>query len=647
MKILILIPLLLMSLSATADENGKPVITPAKCTSKFTSIGHVCKLLEAFGGKCVVTADACQNISQEVFAGTSIDLSGSNDQRSWNGMGGLGNQYSAAAVCLMRSLADRPQRRVETVAPATMVFGDVSAEQRVGFLSFDHKTGIYEGYHSLRACAPAVGCLDAYTQRFKLTPVRMNQQGSGNQAGQMAITSSFGTDVWAEGLDQGVQSAFPGISIPTPIGDVVATPQFHFRRTTGFVLAPYASGMRSSFADPALGISKNATFDIYGRNPGVNATVQLLPHDQGVMSPKGWISQAALGSRDANPQSKVWVPEQGQYPKRPDLNLSAARSAVEKTPNATMGASIRVAYSPLGLIPEPLRRIGCSGIVKLCFDQLEVFAEPKITNTFSSQLSFFQNEQSKWNGEERDMGLSRPVPDLRPPNLDQVRQIQVLAASSVASRFALEAGLDFVIRLEINTVFSKIKKILVNVHPRTTIKEVVKKGHSAQAKATARSQASLQLANKKVFQSYVPFSGKDLSAGTADGGQLDIRSCFGRETPAGSMPAEPTYTPGDVSVLVEQIEYLCNICVAWDEVPFKDDRGRDQVFPGHVQSMNPASQDHLPASSRWKCRYEVQNGCHDMCKMDDQGRLYVTRTAVDMLASGEAQGMSPSCGRGR
>lgn len=656
MKVMVFAMMLMCALTAAADENGKLQIAPIACQgSVFSSIQKICSLVDGLGGAgCKITADNCATASQEVFTGSTIELASPTNIKPWNGMGGLGPHYTAASVCLMRDIAEQPEKKIKTSAKANTMLGSVTAEQEIGFLSFDKNTGTFEGYHRLKACGPAVGCLDAYTQKFKLTPVKTAKKGAGKTVGAYEIYESQGIDMWADGLIQGISVALPGIQVPTPIGDIEAKPEFSFGRATGFVVSPFDGNSKSSLPDAGLAISANKMQDVYGRTPGTDA-MTVAPFDslgdnRWKSSPKGWISQIALGSRNPNPKVGVWAQPAGvEYPARPDADIKVARSKAEKTPNAYLGASIKATYSPINLIPQPIRDIGCSGIVKLCIDQLEVFAKPMIDVGYASQFQFFHDEQSKWNG--KLTGGTTGFPDLRPQNLDQAKFFSAGAWSSTAARFALEAGLDFVIRLEINTFFTKIKKDLVNIHPRTTIAEKVDAGDSNDNGTSklmmARTQASQLMTDKKYFQTYKTVTGADLASGTTDGGAGHIKACFAKETSPGAMPPEPTYTPGNTSVLVEQIEYPCNVCVGWEATPYKDDDGKDLVVPGYMATLFPASQAAKPVGSQWKCKYTFQSGCYDMCKMDKDGKLTVTDTALEMLAAGKAKDMPATCARGR
>lgn len=648
----LLLAISLFAVTATADELGNVIGKKENCQgSVFSSIQKVCQLVDQLGASCTITADTCLSARQEVFTGNMIELAGPGNIKAWNGFGGMGAHYSLATNCLMRDLVDLPEKKFTTTANASTFLGKVSSVQEVGFLSFNKSSAEFEGYHRLQACGPVVGCLDAYTQKFKLTPVKSNKAGLGLKAGQYEIREAHGLDLWAEGQAQGISVKLPGVNVPTPAGPFVVQPEFRFGRATGFNLSPYDGNKKSSLVAVGLKETSNRTLDVYGRTPGTNAST-LGPIDTKAgggweYNAKGWISQIALGSRDADPKNPVWKQPVGvEYPLRPDFDLSKARSVIEKTPNAYLGASIEAKYSLKNLIPSSLLNMGCSGFVKICLEDASVFVKPTIDIGFISQLNFFENEQISWNRSTVGSG-EFPVPNLQPQNMDQAKSASVFAAASAAARFALDAGLDIAIRLIINGFFTKIDKYIVNIHPRTTILEKIDKGYSPVKTATASSQASRIMSEKKYFQQYVTFKGTN-EAGIpgVDGGAKHIQACMAKPTETAPMPPEPTYTPGDPEKLVEVIQYPCNICVGWDDIKYTDNSGKPQVEKGQVGTVLPASQAGFPTEAQWKCKYAFQSGCYDMCTMDTAGNLTVTRTALQMLKAGEAKDMPNTCSRG-
>lgn len=637
---------------ALADINGNPVVKTEACKdSVFSSIQKICQLVDSLGASCKITADQCVSASQEMYTGSAIELATPTNHKAWNGFGGMGAPYSLATVCLMRDLADQPDKKISLQATASTLLGDISAKQEIGFLSFDKKTKVFEGYHRLKACGPVVGCLDAYTQKFKLTPVMVNTTGTGKKAGLYEIKESHALDFWADGLGQGILVNLPGVMVPTPVGPLSVEPQFRFGRVTGFVLAPYNGNKKTSFADPLLGESANRTIDVYGRNPGTDASTQSPIDIVGgdavwKYSAKGWLSQVALGSRDANPKNAVWKQPAGvEYPKRGDMDMTLARSDAEKTPNAYLGASIKVEYSLKNLIPPAILNFGCSGFVKICLIDASVFAKPTIDVAYMSQLNILQNEQISWNKKVDSNGIT-PIPNLFPENMDQSKSASIFAAASTAARFALDAGLDFSVKLIINGLFTKIDKFIVNIHPRTTIAEKIDKGYSDKKIFGARSQAKKILADKKFFQQYVTVTGVNHATKPGDGGVAHIQQCLAKPSEQAPMPPEPTYTPGNPQALVDKIEYPCNICIGWEDIHYVDDSKLPKVEKGQVGTILPAPQTGFAAKDRWTCKLAMQSGCYDMCKMDASGKLSVTRTAIQMLASGEMTDLPPTCKRG-
>jgi hypothetical protein len=434
---------------------------------------------------------------------------------------------------------------------------------------------------------------------------------------------------------------------------VSVEPQFRFGRATGFVLAPFDGNLKSSFPDSFLGLTSNHMYDVYGRKPGTIAT-SLSPIDGGGPSstwsyqPKGWISQLGLGSRDANPDNPVWKAPPGlEFPVRPDLDQTKARSAAEKIPNAYLGASLKATYSIDNLIPQAIKDFGCGGIVSVCIDLADVFVEPSVDVGFTSQLSFFQSEQSKWNGTVLP-NTTVPVADLRPQNLDQAKSLEIRANSAAAAKFSLNAGLDLKISLSINTFFTKINQTLVDLEPRTTIASTTSAGYSANGKsATAKSYASQILSSKKFFQEYTLLNGSNVASGSSDGGLNHIKACLAKPSETAPPPSAPTYTPGNTKLLLDEVLYPCNICVGWAEVDYVDNAGKPQKVPAFLQSLFPASQALKPVADRWACKDLYEAGCYDQCSMNKQGKLTVVETAVEAVAKGETKKMPLTCARGQ
>jgi hypothetical protein len=639
-----------LSVFAIADENGNVIIKPGSCGgSVFSSIMKVCELVDKLGASCKITSDTCVSGQQEVFTGNLIEFAGPGNVKPWNGMGGMGGHYMAATACLMRDLHDLPEQKFSKTATASTFLGDVHVVQDVGFLSFSKETGTFEGYHRLKACGPVVGCLDAYTQKFKMTPVKSIKKGSGLKAGAYEIQEAYALDFWADGLAQGIQVNLPNINVPTPVGPIAVQPEFRFGRATGFLVGPYEGNVKSSFPDKGLGLKANQTVDVYGRNPGSVATARSpidsnSPEPGWTYRPKGWISQIAIGSRDADPKKAVWTPAPGvEYPVRPDSDITQARSKAEKTPNAYLGASILAEYDIKNILPKALLNLGCSGLVKICLEETRVFARPTIDIGFMSQINIFENEQSVWNGKVKGGG-SLPIPDLSPINMDQAKTAAVFAAASTAARFALDAGLDLTIRLKINTVFTKINKLIVNLHPRTTIAEKIDKGYSETKMAAIRSQATKMVNEKRYFQQYLTFKGVNEAANPAvDGGAAHIKACYEKPSATGSMPPEPTYSPGNPEDLIAPMEFMCNICVGWDDIPYKDDAGVEWIEKGQLGVIFPAPQTGFAENVKWSCNRVAKSGCHDMCKLDSAGKLIVIRTAVQMLKAGQTKDMPATC----
>ena len=467
-------------------------------------------------------------------------------------------------------------------------------------------------------------------------------------AGAYEIREAHGLDLWAEGLAQGLKVSLPGLQVMTPIGPIDVLPEFRFGRATGFITSPFDGNVKSSFPDAGLGVTKNQTVSIYGLGDGTNASTKksvktssggtFISYDA-----QAWSSLISLGSRDSNPKNPPWKPAAGvEYPVRPDLDPSVARSAIEKTPNAYLGASIEASYDIKNILPKVLLDVGCSGFVKICIDTARVFARPTIDIGFTSQIQFLQNEQVKWN---HQIHAPTGKPFLFPANFDQAKKSIVLSSASTAARFAIDAGLDLDIWLRINGVFTKINKHIVNIHPRATVAEKIDKAMSTPKTVEARSQASSIMKDKKLFQNYTLWSGINLASGATDGGAKHIKTCLASPSASQPMPPAPTYTPGDTTKLAETLEYPCNICVGWEDTAYIDDDNKPQIAKGQLGVIFPASQSGFSSSDQWICKHPAQSGCYDMCKVNADSSLTVVKTAVQLIKSGNSGTMPKTCGR--
>lgn len=629
----------LFSSGAGADANGIMTGGPVSCgPSAFQAISKICDLISGTVGKCTITSDSCAESSQEIFTGNKIELASPSNIKFWNGFGGAGDIYNVATTCLLRDLAETPGQKTMTVAKASSPLGDLKARQEIGFLSYDKKTRVFEGYQRLQACAPVVGCLDTYLQRFRVKPTLTPLTGAGHLAGQYEVYESHALDLWADGQDQSIKVELQALTVNTPYGSVEAKPEFGFGRRTGFVVSPYDGNTTSLVPSP---MAKLETTDVYGRVPGLAASKAVpfknLGDNRYESHPTAWMSAIALGSRDPNPKSAVWKPAAGvSFPARPDYEFNQARSGVEKMPNAYLGASVRVAYKPLDILPGALKALCGASPVSVCIEQFEVFVKPTIDTGFSSQLNFNHLEGAKWNG-----ALINQFPDLRPQNMDQFKGVGLFYGASAASRFALEAGVDFAVRLKINIpIIDDIDKLIVDVHPKTTVAEKTDAQSTVGGAWGATTQVSKALLTKQFFQNYLTLNG-------SVNGLDHIKACLAQPSATGPEPAEPTYTPGKPDDLIKGIEYPCNLCVGHPTITWTDEKGVQHTKNEELWTVFAADQSVRPAGAQWACNYGHKIGCFDMCSYDPvTKKLTVRRTAKEMIASGEAKNMARfRCGR--
>lgn len=619
---------LLAAPASRADIDGVPAIVPTACASSiYSDADAICSLLSEFASAdvCQTTANTCAQQSQEIFVGNQIEALKPGSSKSWTGFGGLGLLYQLANVCLLRDIAQAP---ITSFASASSTLGTASIEQRVQFLSFDRTTFEWQGYHTGRACAPVVGCLDVFEQRIAVRPVGSSLVGQGKQAGGFKMYTAQGLDVTTDSIDQAFEATIPAIQVRTPYGTVSAEPSFSLSRANGFVLSPYQNG---NFLSEYLGAK---LVDVYGRNPGTGVG-QIFPvyfvFGATTLDFRriGWSSQIAFGSRDADPDSAPWTPPPANlFPPRPDFDLSQARSDLEKTPNAHLGASVEVAYSPTDLLPQVIRD---NDFITVNF---KVYATPTIENDYASQFD-------SWNYEiasaDHFLGVGSLL-DYRPMFMDQQKLAGFAAGSSVATSFELVSGVDLTLHLHVPLLFGDLDIDLIDIHPSTTIPlsggEASAFGSGSALAATERDQI---VPTGKLFQTY------QTVLGPRDG--VDhLWECLAAPSELGEPPPPPGYDPGDPTDLTENIQYPCNICIGTNGTSWVDEDGATHTIDPFLQTITPVDQGNKPEPVRWSCSLVAEAGCYDMCDFDPVADvLTVAKTAVELMAAGEAENMPPRC----
>lgn len=617
---------LLMANLALADSAGKPIVTPTGCDGDTSKLSFVCDALEAtLGfGLCKVTSNTCVQGEQEIFTGLTIELASPTNIKPWTGFGGMGEIYQLSHLCLLRDLKGAP---LQAEAEASTPIGKVQSKGQVSLTSLDMTGREFTGYQRLKVCAPAVGCLDGITQKFSLKGVKTTLKGSGQKVGGYDIYDSFALDLHTEGFAQGLQVNIPAIDVYTPYGKVSATPNFGFGKAVGYILAPYDGNLFST-VNGTLGAAKMT--DLYGRDPGAKYSqifpVKVVTSDRIIdNSVIGWISQVGMGGRDSNPKTTAWSAGATPYPLRPDLDLTTARSGMEKGPNFNMGANVKVAYSPTDLLPSAIKD---SSFISISF---EVWAKPLVETFFSTQFHQYHSEVAKWSGK---MG------DYTPFQLNQAKTLFLGQSASAAARFALDAGVDLNLHLHVPLPWplDDINLDLIDIHPQTTVLEKV----DAQSKKGPResqlfSQADKVLTEKKFFQTFNTFNG-------AKDSQSYLTACLQTPKVTGEEPKDPVYTPGNPTDLTKGILYPCNICVGMNDYTYKDEKSVEHTIKGFLQTLFPADFNTKPAAVKWTCSNVIESGCYDMCSYDvSTGKLTVVETAREMIAAGKTKKMSLRC----
>lgn len=644
--------ILLLSFELSWAENtalGETITEKTNCESgAFNSILKLCKIVDFLGSGCKITGNTCATSTTELFAGNTIELADKNKTKIWTGFGGLGLHYNAAPICLMKQIKELPNGKLQTE-----IKGDIlpaSTQTEIGIISFDPKKPYLQAYHRMKACGPIVGCLDIFTQKFTLTPDYFDTLtlGKSYKAGGYDITGAFSTKIWAEGLVQGFVTKMSSISVPTPIGPIDVTPELRMGRAIGSIISPFDGNKKSSSPSSFFPIDQNKTFDVYGKINGTNITstygpVDTAPDDYAYkFSQKAWMSVLAIGGRDPLLTNEVWKPAVSkEFPYRPDLNFSSARSEIEKIPNAYMGASANVTYDLLSKLPSYITdKLSCTGFVKLCIKEADIFAKPSIDIAFSSQFQFYQNEQAFWKETKPSKEFSLPI--LTPDTFDQYKTVKLSSTSTVASLLSLESGFNLRIRLTINGKFFKIDKNLINIHPRTIVPLKSDNPKPVTKTAEMYTLASQALKDSKVFQGYTDWKNTNFSPFVKDPGSEMIASCLKTSEIKTEEPSEPKFEKGNPEEFNDYLEQPCNICIAYDDIPYIDNDKKEQVEPGQVLVLFPAEQKDFNENQKWKCQHSSQIGCHDICDYST-GKPVVKFTAEQLIKIGYSEDMPKTC----
>lgn len=602
--------------TAFADENGIPGTANVKCEpGAMSTIAVVCKAIQSVfpSVSCKTPPPTCSKVSQEVFTGLTTEAAQPGVLKNWNGQGGSGEVFQTVGLCLMRDLAFT---KMEAPAEASLPIGSIKAKSVVAYREFDPKTRKFKGYHRLSAHAPVIGDIDILTQEFSAGPVNSNLKGAGKEVGKYAVLGSHAIDF--NNVDTGTDGfgfEIDAIKITTPYGEISPKPHLDFGRSSRWSLSPYG-GASTMLLNPG-GFK---TTDAYGRLKGQSvASAQQIfgfePEPQfkfkplkncGVVikdkkhcvvpAPSGWTSQMMLGARNVDPTVTPWGATPGDpFPARPDADVKTARGQTEKDPNGYAKAGIKIEYNPIGLLPAALLE---SGFIQ---PTLKVFADPNVEVLYASQFNFWNGQVGTWN------------PALTPPqgpagtllDVESLHSMALYAGASVAGRFAIDAGVDIVLRIFIPLPWplDDIDFNIVDVHPRTAFLETVT-SDTQPAPQGAFVMSDWQNAAKtgQLFKTYIPLGGAPVD------GLKHLEKCLKEPAPPPQSIPPVSYTPGDPEDLVENLDLPCNICAGFPSFTYIDVKSEKplvfekKTVKGQAGKTAPFVDDSkLPAADRWTC----------------------------------------------
>ena len=609
-------------------------------------INAICSLTAGGGGGCINQCDTCTQTEPQLFTGVTLNPPSVGNPQ-WCELGGRGQIMGEAALCLLRDLA-QPAQSPSQGGPGITIssppislgpLGNVQSTQRVGFLSFDVPNRVMRGYHDMSFCLPVFGCVNNATQQFRASLI---QGGHGQHCGDYPIDTGHALDILADDDEHSLSTNISPIIIYTPYGPISVQPQFGFGSALKVIDSPYGNpatvtSVRDSYTYPptSCGAPRALLFDA---PPPVLGTGILLtanggappsggnPQDGG----RGWDSQVALGGRDANPANPLWALDPSTKT-RPDLDQSQARKVDEKKFVGNASASLPIAYDPSKLLPAALNSYPFHV-------ELSLSVTPAVSTSAASQFNLYMAEGS----------FRRPVPV--PPDCHQLidDSTRLVLQSRVESYAAFTITIEFKFFLEINLgLFSKT--LIDCCDPITPVNISDKQSQDGPPAGATSSTAPPASPSYGTFTSF--------SSGAVDGAQF-VAACLTEPPPPEQPLPQPGYVPGDPNQLVPQLQYPCNLCVAYDTfhslcVPKQgsppdqpcqgvngacvDTSGQNGCenqtlatpLPGGTSVLFPAPQ---PANKQWLCDAASKLGCYDLCTYDpsSQTPLVVVQSAIDV-----------------
>lgn len=591
-------------------------------------IVQLCNLgvVPAACGKC----ECCKEPATDLVAGTDLDFVGPNPS-NYCGLGGRGKPIGEAALCLLRDLAN-PARAPSSGDPGihlsngfSIGIGNVSVDQRVGFVKFELAARRMRGYHSVSFCLPVLGCVNNQTQRFTATLMHVPD-------GPAPCSSYEFENPWLLRLDSDDTEHNATIEVGpfpvyTPVGPVNVTPRLDYEANLEAVASDWAAGNAATAR--TQGCASASLVDV-ADSSGVLFASTLA--GQSPIALSGWDSILGLGGRDPDTGSAVWSPPAGDFPPRPDFDFSIARATDEKRPVNRFHAGVDVTYG--------LDALG----IKLSFppfslDAAEVFVTSELDAAFSSQFQLaFEEERYKV-----------IPPDCKP---NAFTAVELQSALSAFAELLVKAGIriEFSIDLGFYTKHFRIRKEVPVINP-TTPGPVPMLGPLAKAQLLVGTPPPI---GSEAYDQFVSFSAD------SENGVAFVTECLTEPPPPDQPPPPPPqFTPGDPRDLLEPLRFPCNICLFLPNsifsacvpkagVPADYDCGfgvnggpcpdpncenvpiSPPVSVNLTEVLFPISQASLPADQQWLCNQTEKSGCFDLCQYDPNASqpLVIVESAV-------------------
>lgn len=598
--VILMLPLIL-GFSCCDPEGGEEEETPLEYgfESRETYDCGESLILDAFlkvcnrYGECTKT-ESCARVTQELFAGTTLQAVSEPRSTYWNEFGGRGELMAESALCMLKQLANGGVTN-EATARLFEVF-PVTVKQKLGFLHFDPAGRLMDGYQTVSICLPIVGCFDAKESAFHaVLKQRSPAHPLGQSCGNFPVEDSFALQVTAEDMAQTLTVKIPDIRINTPYGPIYVKPRFDYYSDMHMILFPL-TGHTYTRVDAEH--QELHLHDVYGRIPGVNLSV--TPKDvtpAGQPDNTGWMSHLALGSRQPDALSPQWLADP-DHPVRPDFDLRLARNDLERKPVAGGKAEVLVTYRPplpAALTEAPMKT------------DLEIMVRPTVRANFASQFDLFFNELTN---SLRDSGNS----------LKMASALMLSNAEAHAS-FDIEAGIDIFMEFRSRYFTTKI----LDEKPRVRLVIASNGDVSSALVGAASSQHDPRFSAEPLLDGFTtPSSGAQRSP------TQYVKDCVAQPIPDQPKPVAE-HTPGNADIL-EHTQFPCNICVGHEA------QSEGNTYVQAYSTLVYPSANGGPTN--WTCN-QYHAGCFDMCEYDSvSGLLTVTRTAVGMGLRGQPRNLA-------